>query len=58
MEPNRITIVMQMREVLEVYHAHPPVGRFSFRRLVSVYGSGPVRSAERYIKRIRRLKYP
>jgi len=36
-----------MREVLEVYHAHPPVGRFSFRRLVGVYGSGPVRPAER-----------
>jgi len=32
---------MQMREVLEVYHAYPPVGRFSFRRLVGVYGSGP-----------------
>jgi hypothetical protein len=57
MEPNRVTIVMQVREVLEVYHAHPPVGRFSFCRLVGVYGSGPVRPAERYVKRIRRLKY-
>jgi len=46
---------MQMREVLEVYHAHPPVGRFSFRRLVGMYGSCPVRPAERYAERIRWL---
>ncbi len=32
---------MQVREVLEVYRAHPPLGRFSFRRLVGMYGSGP-----------------
>ena len=57
MEPNRVTIVVRVREVLEVYHAHPPVGRFSVRRLVGLYGSGPVRPAERYAERIRRLKY-
>jgi hypothetical protein len=34
LEPNRVTIVMQVREVLEVYHADLPVGRFPFRRLV------------------------
>src|SRR5262245_57236603 len=30
LEPKRVTIVMKVREVLEVYHAHPPVGRFPF----------------------------
>ena len=47
LEPNRVATVVQAREVLEVYHAHPPVGCLSFRRLVGVYGSGPVRPAER-----------
>src|SRR5262245_24701299 len=47
---------MQVREVLEAYHAHPPVGRFSFRRLVGVYGSGPFHDQdERYAEGIRRL---
>jgi hypothetical protein len=46
LEPNRVTIVMQAREVLEVYHAHPPVGRFPFRRLVGVYGSGACHDQE------------
>jgi hypothetical protein len=47
---------MQAREVLEVYHAHPPVDRFSFRRLVGVYGSGPFHDQdERYAEGIRRL---
>jgi len=55
-EPSRVTIVMQVREVLEVYHAHPPVGRFSFRHLVGVYGSGPFHNQdERYAEGIRRL---
>jgi hypothetical protein len=42
LEPNRVTIVVvvQVREVLEVYHADLPVGRFAFRRLVSVHGPG------------------
>jgi len=39
LEPKRVTIVMKVREVLEVYHAHPPVGRFPFCRLVGVHGS-------------------
>jgi hypothetical protein len=35
---NRIAsrFVMQVREVLEVYHADLPVGRFPFRRLVRI----------------------
>src|SRR6516165_6736583 len=33
LEPKRVTIVMKVREVLEVYHAHPPVGRFPFSLL-------------------------
>jgi hypothetical protein len=47
---------MRAREVLEVYHAHPPVGRFPFCRLVGVYGAGPFHDQdERYAKGIRRL---
>jgi hypothetical protein len=38
----------------KMYHAHPPVGCFSFRRLVGMDGSGPVRPVEPYDKRIRR----
>jgi len=48
---------MQVREVLEVYRAHPPLGRFSFRRLVGMYGSGPVPPSRAIRQRIRRLKY-
>src|SRR5262245_35755958 len=56
LEPNRVTIVMQAREVLETYHAHPPVGRFPFRRLVGVYGAGAFHDQdERYAEGIRRL---
>ena len=43
---------MQVREVLEVYHADLPVGRFSLRRLVSVHGSGAVRCQAEPSKRI------
>ena len=47
---------MQAREVLEVYHAHPPVDRFPFRRLVGVRGAGACRDQDaRYAKGIRRL---
>src|SRR5262245_20556861 len=59
LEPKRVAIVIiviKVREVLEVYHAHPPVGRFPFRRLVGVHGSGSCRDQdERYAKGIRRL---
>jgi hypothetical protein len=48
MEPNR-------GKVLEVYHAHLPVDRFSFRCLVGMYGSGSVRCrAEPYAKVVSR----
>ena len=46
---------MQVREVLEVYHADLPVGRFPLRRLVSVHGPGAVRCQAEPFKRIRRL---
>src|SRR5262245_30590220 len=47
---------MQAREVLEGYHAHPPVGRFPFRRLVGVYGASACHDQdERYAEGIRRL---
>jgi hypothetical protein len=50
---------MKAREVLEVYHAHPPVGRFPFRRLVGVHGSDAFRDhGERHAKRIPRLNAP
>jgi hypothetical protein len=55
LEPNRVTIVMQVREVLEVYHADLPVGRFPFRRLVSVHGSGAVPCQAEPFKRIHPL---
>ena len=56
LEPKRVTIVIKVREVLEVYHAHPPVGRFSFRRLVGVHGSDAFHDHdERHAKRIPRL---
>src|SRR5262249_4249653 len=56
LELNRVMIVMQTREVLEVYHAHPPVGRFPFRRLVGVYGSGACQDQDgRHAEGIRRL---
>jgi len=42
-----------------VYHAHPPVGRFPFRRLVGVYGSGAFHDQdEQYAKSIPRLNAP
>jgi len=47
---------MKVREVLEVYHAHPPVGRFPFFRLVGVHGSDAFHDhGERHAKRIPRL---
>ena len=56
LEPKRVTIVMKVREVLEVYHAHPPVGRFPFCRLVGVHGSDAFHDhGERHAKRIPRL---
>jgi len=56
LEPKRVTIVMKVREVLEVYHAHPPVGRFPFCRLVGVHGSDAFHDHhERHAKRIPRL---
>src|SRR5262249_56936715 len=56
LEPKRVATVIKVREVLEVYHAHPPVGRFPFRRLVGVHGSGSCRDQdERYAKGIRRV---
>src|SRR5262249_29997568 len=59
LEPKRVMSVITMREVLEVYHAHPPVGRFPFRRLVGVYGSGAFHDQdEQYAKSIPRLNAP
>ena len=43
---------MQVREVLEVYHADLPVGRFPLRRLVSVHGPGAGRCQAEPSKRI------
>src|ERR1700730_17880479 len=51
-ELNRVTIVMQEREVLEVYHADLPVGRIPPRRLVSVHGPGAGRCQAEPSKRI------
>jgi hypothetical protein len=59
LEPKRVAIVIKVREVLEVYHAHPPVGRFPFCRLVGVHGSDAFHDHdERHAKRIPRLNAP